>query len=238
MDFNILGAFEVRRDGELVSLPAGRERSLLALLLVHRGEVVSVDRIIDVLWGERPPETASKAVQGYISHLRRVLGDGVLLTRSPGYVLSREASSIDTDRFERLAAEGRRALEAGSNEDAARDLDEALGLWRGPALSDFVYESFAQAEAQRLEDLRLGAIEDRNDALLRLGGHGDLVASLTSLAAEHPRRERLVGQLMLALYRSGRQADALATYRDARQLLDAELGLAPGRSCNDSNAGS
>ena len=227
MDFNILGAFEIRRDGEPVSLPTGRERSLLALLLVHRGEVVSVDRIIDVLWGERPPETASKAVQGYISHLRTVLDDGMLVTRAPGYVLSADQDSIDGERFENLAAEGRRALANGHDENAARVLDEALRLWRGQAFADFAFESFVQVEAQRLEEIKLGAIEDRNDALLRLGRHADLVGSLTALVADHPLRERLTGQLMVVLYRSGRQAEALATYRDAHQLLDAELGLAP-----------
>jgi DNA-binding SARP family transcriptional activator len=236
VNFNILGPFEVRdREGREVRLPAGRERSLLALLLIHRGEVVSTDRIVDALWGETPPGTAAKAVQGYVSHLRRMLepahpqggADGLLLTHAPGYVLRTDVA-VDATRFEQLAAEGRRALEDGSAAEAAALLEDALGLWRGPALADFTFDDFAQTEIHRLEELRLEATEDKIQAQLDLGRHGDLVGQLETLVAAHPLRERLRGQLMLALYRSGRQADALQVYRDGRRLLAGELGLEPG----------
>jgi DNA-binding SARP family transcriptional activator len=236
VDVNILGPLEVRdRQGREVRLPAGRERSLLVLLLIHRGDVVSADRIVDALWGARPPGTAAKAVQGYVSHLRRALelergpgdAEALLLTRSPGYVLRADVG-VDAARFERLAGDGRRALEDGGAAEAARLLDEALALWRGPALADFAFDDFAQDEIRRLEEMRLSATEDRNDALLRLGRHRELVGELDSLVAAHPLRERLRGQAMLALYRSGRQVDALQIYRDGRRLLAGELGLEPG----------
>ena len=226
MDFNILGPFEVRdSEGAPIQLPGGRERSLLALLLIHRGEVVSSDRIVDALWGERAPGTATKAVQGYVSHLRRVLEPGeparrpVLVTRPPGYVLQTDDESVDAVRFERLAADGRRALEDGSPAEAARLLDQALALWRGPALAEFAFEDFARDEIGRLDDLRLSATEDRVESLLQLGRHGELVGKLDALVAANPLRERLRGQSMLALYRSGRQSDALQVYRDGRRLL-------------------
>ncbi len=235
MNFEILGPFGVRdREGREVRLPAGRERSLLALLLIHRGEVVSTDRIVDALWGEHPPGTAAKAVQGYVSHLRRVLepenergGDGLLLTRPPGYALRTDGVAVDATQFERLAGEGRRALDDGSPAEAVAALDEGLALWRGPALAEFAFDDFAQAEIRHLEELRLGATEDRVESLLQLGRHGELVGQLESLVAASPLRERLRGQLMLALYRGGRQADALQVYRDGRRLLADELGLDP-----------
>ena len=211
-----------------LQLPAGREQALLVLLLLHRGEVVSTDRILDVLWGERPPETAGKAVQGYVSHLRRSLGGDLLETRPPGYVLRADDERIDAVRFGRLAADARTALDRGETAAAAQQLDEALALWRGPALADFAYDAFAQAEIQRLEEERLGATEDRLDAQLRLGRHADLAGELGALVAAHPLRERLRGQLMLALYRNGRQAEALEAYREGARRLDDELGLAPG----------
>ena len=233
MDINILGPFDVRdRDGREIRLPAGRELSLFALLLVNRGEVVSTDRILEALWGDQPPDTAAKAVQGYVSHLRRVLEPGdrreLLVTRAPGYVLRTEGVVVDATRFEQLAGDGRRALDDGSADEAARVFDEALALWRGPALAEFAYDDFAQAEIHRLGELRLSVTEDRVDALLRLGRHGELVGQLDSLVAAHPLRERLRGQWMLALYRSGRQAEALQAYRDGRRLLGSELGLEPG----------
>lgn len=237
MHFNILGPFEVRdREGRDVRLSAGRTRSLLALLLIHRGEVVSTDRIVDALWGDHPPGSAAKAVQGYVSQLRRVLepergpgdAEGVLFTRAPGYALRTDDAAVDAARFERLAGDGRRALEDGSPAEAALLLDDALALWRGPALADFAFDDFAQDEIRRLEELRLCATEDRIDSLLGLGRLGGLVGELDSLVAAHPLRERLRGQSMLALYRSGRQADALQVYRDGRRLLAAELGLDPG----------
>jgi DNA-binding SARP family transcriptional activator len=233
VDFSILGPFVVRdREGAVIPVPGGRERSLLALLLIHRDEVVSSDRIVDALWGESAPATAAKAVQGYVSHLRRLLEtgehDGVLLTRPPGYVLRTGDETVDAWRFERLAGDGRRALEDGSAEEAARILDEALAIWRGPALVEFAFEDFARSESRRLDDLRLSAMEDRFESLLRLGRHGEISGQLDALVAAHPLRERLRGQSMLALYRSGRQSEALETYRDGRRLLAGELGLEPG----------
>jgi DNA-binding SARP family transcriptional activator len=237
VDVNILGPLDVRdREGREIRLPAGRERSLFALLLINRGEVVSTDRIVDALWGVQPPETAAKAVQGYVSHLRRVLEPGyepgdareVLVTRPPGYVLRTDAVIVDATRFEQLAGNGRRALDDGSASEAALLLEEALALWRGPALAEFAYDDFAQAEIHRLGELKLSATEDRVESLLRLGRHGELAGQLDPLVAAHPLRERLRGQWMLALYRSGRQADALQAYRDGRRLLADELGLEPG----------
>ena len=228
MEFRILGPLEAYdSSGAEIRLPAGRERALFAALLLRRGEVVSTDALIDALWGERPPSTASKAVQGYVSHLRRALGDGVLITQSPGYVLRVDVGSIDAERFEQLAAEGRRALEDADPGGALANFDAALALWRGPALADFTFDDFAQSEIQRLDELRLETQEDRIEALLELGRHGGLVAELEALVAAHPLRERLRAQLMLALYRSGRQADALDVYRDGRRRA-AELGLDPG----------
>jgi DNA-binding SARP family transcriptional activator/DNA-binding beta-propeller fold protein YncE len=197
--------------------------------------VVSTDRIIEVLWGERPPGTATKAMQGYVSHLRRELGGEsgdarrLLVTQSPGYVLHADAVSVDATRFEQLADDGRRALEDGAAAEAARLLDEALALWRGPALAEFAYEDFAREEIDRLEQLRLSVTEDRIDALLDLGRHGELAGKLAALVAANPLRERIRGQWMLSLYRSGRQADALQAYRDGRRLSASELGLEPGQ---------
>ena len=180
-------------------MPGGRERSLLALLLIQRGEVVSSDRIVDALWGEHPPGTAAKAVQGYVSHLRRVLEPGrepgdagaVLVTRPPGYVLRTDDVTVDAVRFERLAGDGRRALEDGSAAEAARLLDEALALWRGPALAEFAFDDFAQDEIRRLEELRLSATEDRIESLLSGSvATASLVGRLDALVGVHPLRER------------------------------------------------
>ncbi len=237
MNFNILGPFDIRdREGRVIGLPGGRVRSLLVFLLIQRGELVSVDRIVDALWGEHAPGTAAKAVQGYVSQLRRVLepdrepgdADGLIVTRPPGYALRQDEVTVDATRFVKLAGEGRRALEDGSAAEASLLLDEALGLWRGPALAEFAFDDFAQPEIRRLEELRLSATEDRIESLLRLGRHGELEGELESLVATYPLRERLRGQSMLALYRSGRQTDALQVYRDGRRLLAGELGLEPG----------
>ena len=232
MELRILGPFEVCDDsGRQIRVPTGRERALLAVLLLRRGEVVSVDALVDALWGERPPSTAGKAVQGYVSHLRRLLEqaghDGVLVTQSPGYLLRVDDDHVDARRFVLLAAQGWRTLE----EDPARALatfEDALALWRGPALGEFAFAEFAQRETLRLEELRLETIEGRIESILRLGRHGAVVAELQTRVEEHPLRERLRGQLMLALYRSGRQAEALEVYRDGRRLLADELGLEPG----------
>jgi len=224
MDFRLLGPLEVVDHDRLLTLGGGRQRSLFAVLLLHANEVVSNDRLIDALWGERPPPTAAKTVQVYVSRLRKELGEGRLLTRAPGYLLSVERSELDLGRFERLVEEARGADPANAGESLRR----ALALWRGPALADLAYEPVAQNEIARLEELRWAALERRIEADLACGRHAELVGELEGLIAEHPRRERLRYQLMLALYRSSRQAEALDAYRTARRELAEELGLEPG----------
>jgi DNA-binding SARP family transcriptional activator len=232
-EFRVLGSLEVvDLDGPLALGPP-QQRTLLAVLLLHRGEAVSTDRLIDELWGERPPASANKLVQGYVSNLRKALGDGLLITEGRGYVLRLEPGRLDVDRFEALAAQGQRALEEGDALSAGAVLREALALWRGPPLADFAYEPFAQPEIARLEEARLAALEDRIDADLASGEHARLVGELEALVREHPLRERLRGQLMLSLYQSGRQADALEAYRDARRELLDGLGLEPGRALQE-----
>jgi len=228
VDFQILGSFEVLDDGAVVRIPAGRERALLALLVVNRGRVVSADAIVHALWGESPPGTAAKAVQGYVSHLRRLLPEGAIVTRPPGYVLEVADDDVDAARSERLATDGRHRLDEGDDAAAADALQEALALWRGPALADFAYDEFAQDEIRRLEELRLGVHEDRAEALLRVGRTAGLAAELDALVAAHPLRERLRALAMLAMYREGRQADALELYDAGRRVLAAELGVDPG----------
>ncbi len=195
---------------------------------MRAGEVVSTDRLIDGLWGGRPPASAGKVLQNAVSQLRRSLGDDLIVTRAPGYALHVEPEAIDAHRFEALLEEGRSRLAAGEAAGAAVTLRDALALWRGPALDEFAYEPFAEAEAARLEELRLRALEERIDADLALGRHADVVGELERLLAGQPLRERPRGQLMLAFYRSGRQAEALRTYQDGRRLLAEELGLEPG----------
>jgi len=224
LELRILGPLEAWRDGRAVDLPAGKPRALLAVLLLQRDEVVSVDRLVDELWGERPPATAAKNVQVYVSHLRRALGDGVLDTQAPGYVLRLEPGRLDAERFRMLMEEARRHEPA----QASERLGQALALWRGPPLADFSYDSFAQDEIRRLEELRLSALEDRIEADLALGRHEDVLPELETLARENPLREHLQGLLMLALYRCGRQAEALEAYRALRGRLVDELGLDPG----------
>jgi DNA-binding SARP family transcriptional activator/streptogramin lyase len=232
VELRILGSFEVCDDsGRGVKLPAGRERALLAVLLLRRGEVVSTDALVDALWGDEPPSTATKALQGYVSHLRRLLDEAgrgrALETQPPGYLLRLDDDRVDAFRFEALAARGWRELESAPA-TALATFEEALALWRGPALSEFAFAEFAQAEIRRLEELRLETVEGRIEAMLRLGRHGAVVAELATRVEAHPLRERLRGQLMLALYRSGRQAEALEVYREGRTLLSDELGLEPG----------
>jgi YVTN family beta-propeller protein len=228
VDFQILGAMRVLGDdGAEVRIPAGRERSLLALLLVERGRVVTVDRIVDALWGAAPPGTAAKAVQGYVSHLRRAV-PGAIVTRGRGYALEAPDDAVDAARFARLAADGRNRLDEDDAAGAAAALAEALGLWRGPAFADVAYDEFAQDEIRRLEEARLAATEDRADALLRTGRTAGLAGELDALVAVHPLRERLRALAMLAMYRDGRQADALDLYERGRRTLAAELGVDPG----------
>ncbi len=228
MEFRILGPLEVLEDGRPVELAGRRQRAVLALLLLHANEVVSSDRLIDGLWGERPPATAAKVLQNAVSQLRRSLGENVIVTRAPGYLLHVEPDAIDARRFESLLADGRRTLAEGRAAEAAATLREALALWRGPPLEEFAYEPFASTEVARLDELRLRALEERIEADLALGRHADLVGELEPLVSEHPLRERPRGQLMLALYQSGRQAEALQAYQDGRRLLAEELGLEPG----------
>jgi DNA-binding SARP family transcriptional activator/tetratricopeptide (TPR) repeat protein len=225
MEFLLLGPLVVRDDdGRELRFPRRKQRLLLASLLLQPGEVVSRERLLDALWPEGPPATASTALQGHVSYLRKLLGAERLVTEAPGYRLALGHDSVDVARFERLLAEARQSL--GVQLRAER-LRSALSLWRGRPLSEFESEPFARDELRRLDDLRLGALEDRLDADLALGRAAELVGELTALVAEHPYRERVRGQLMLALYRAGRQPEALAAYRDARAAL-AELGLEPG----------
>jgi YVTN family beta-propeller protein len=227
VEYRVLGPLEVRDGAESVPLAGAKQRALLALLLVNANHVVSRDRLIEELWGEQPPETAVQSVQVYVSRLRKLLPPGTLLTRAPGYLLEIEPDELDLRRFERLLADGRNAIGAGDPEHAAAVLHEALALWRGPVLAEFAFEPFAQTEIGRLEDLRLAAVEERLEADLALGRHADLIGELEALIAEHPYRERLRAQLMLALYRSGRQAEALEAYQHARRALVDELGIEP-----------
>jgi DNA-binding SARP family transcriptional activator/class 3 adenylate cyclase len=222
-DFRILGPLEVLHDGEALALGGRRPRSVLALLLLHAGEVVSTDLLIDELWGEEPPRTAMTSLQNTISQLRKVLGADRLLTRPPGYVLRIEDDELDLRRFERLVADAGGA----EPEERAQKLRRGLSLWRGAPLADFSFDSFAQGEINRFEELRLTVLEDRIDADLELGRHADLVGELEALVQKHPLRERLRGQLMLALYRSGRQAEALQCYQAGRRALVDELGIDP-----------
>jgi YVTN family beta-propeller protein len=228
MEFRILGPVEVWEDGHPVSLGGGKQRAVLALLLLNANRIVSSDGLIDQLWNGQPPATAGTALQGHISSLRKALGPDVIATRRPGYVLEVDPAQIDLARFEELRGEARRALEHGDAGAGADKLREALGLWRGEALADIGFEPSIQAEAARLEDLRVAALEDRIDAELAVGRSADLVDELERLVAANPLREHLWAQLMLALYRSGRQADALDAYRRARKTLVSELGLEPG----------
>jgi predicted ATPase/DNA-binding SARP family transcriptional activator len=227
MEFRILGPLEVELDGPPVSTKGRKPRALLGLLLLRRNQPVAPEQLIDDLWAETAPATAANTLQVYVSQVRKIVGDR-LKTEGGSYRLRVEDDELDADRFERLATEGGTALGRKSYGEAAELLTEALALWRGPALADLRYDSFAQGEIARLEELRLAAVEDRIEAELGLGRHDQLVGELESLLSEHPTRERLRGLQMLALYRAGRQADALEAYRQARESLLEELGLEPG----------
>jgi DNA-binding SARP family transcriptional activator len=243
MDFCILGRLEVLDGGRRGVLAGAKQRALLALLVIHANETLATERLIDELWGERPPATAAKTVQVHISRLRKVLGPyapgdqhEILVTREHGYELRVDPERIDSRRFERLIVAGRRELAASRAERAVPLLEEALSLWRGPPLAEFTYEQFAQAEIARLDELRVGALEELIEAKLALGGHAEVVGALEQLIGQQPYRERLRAQLMLALYRCDRQADALQAYQDARRTLVEELGIEPGQRLRELEA--
>jgi YVTN family beta-propeller protein len=230
MQYRILGSLEVLDGERVLDVGGGKQRSVLALLLLHANEVVSSDRLIDELWPAEPPPSAAKIIQAHVSRLRKALdsvGDEILLTRGHGYVLRVGPDQLDVDRFSKLLEEGRAELADDEPEKAAVTLQDALALWRGPPLGEFAYDSFAREEIGRLEELHLAATEERIEADLALGRHDAVVQELEQLARRHPLRERLRGQLMLALYRSGRHAEALEVYRDLRRTLAEELGLEP-----------
>jgi DNA-binding SARP family transcriptional activator len=226
VDFRILGPFEATGDVGPVKLTGGKQNALLALLLLHADRVVPMDRLIDDIWGEQVPESAQKMVQIFVSQLRKQLPDGLVRTRPPGYQLTLDGHTLDLREYEQLSAHGREALRRGRVEEAAARLREALALWRGVALAEF-REPFAEVEGARLAEQQLACLEDRIEADLALGRHHELVAELEALVRRHPLRERLRGQLMLALYRAGRHAEALESYQAFRRLLGAELGIDP-----------
>lgn len=231
MFFRLLGSLEVTDAGRVVVVGGGKRRALLALMLLHRNEVVPADRLIDELWGEQPPATAAKGLQVCVWQLRKELpssNGGLLVTSGGGYVLRIGPQEVDISCFERALKEGERALGAGDPQRASDKLREALGFWRGPPLAEFTYASFAQSEIARLEELRLVALEERIEADLALGRHAQVAGELEGLVRAHPFRETLRAQLMIALYRCGRQAEALDAYRDGRRLMVEELGLEPG----------
>ena len=232
MDVRLLGPLEVERDGEVLNLGGRRQRAVLALLVMHVGEVLSTDRIVEEIWADDPPPSATRTVHSYVSRLRGILrdlaGDDVLIRREPGYILRLDPMAVDTVRFERLVDSAVEILNAGDPTAADETLQVALSLWRGEALADFAYESFAATESQRLDGRRLEALELRLDCDLALGRHARAVTELESLVATYPLRERFWAQLMVALYRCGRQSDALATFGRVRHILVEELGLEPG----------
>jgi DNA-binding SARP family transcriptional activator len=232
LSFRLLGTFEVSRDGEPVELGGQKQRAVLAILALNAGRVVSIDSLVDKLWGEHPPKTAVTSLQNFISQLRKALGTAAVVTKSPGYLLDVAPSQVDINEFERLVREAR-SLEAGH---AADRLEEAFELWRGRPLADFAFEPFAETEIARLEELRLTALEDRLQTELDSGKSGELVPELEALVSENPLRERPRGHLMLALYRSGRQAEALQVYQDTRRTLVDELGIEPTRALQELHA--
>ena len=225
MQVRILGPFQIEEGGRRLSIGGLRQRAVLASLALHANEVVPSEQLLVNLWGEDSPPSAANALQAAISRVRRALPPGRLITKAPGYLLRIFPDELDVSQFEQLVSEGREALSAGVPAQAARTLNQALSLWQGPALADFRYEPFAQAEIARLEELHLTCLEERIEADLALGSASIVIAELRQLVAEHPVRERLRGQLMLALYRDGRQTEALEVYREFRSVLREELGL-------------
>jgi predicted ATPase/DNA-binding SARP family transcriptional activator len=234
MEFGILGPLEVRADGRMVALGGARPRAVFAVLALNANQPVSAERLALALWGEDVPPSAVKTVQVYVARLRKALDDpDALVTTPAGYRLRVRPGELDVERFERMVADGRQALAAGRAEQAADQLRAALELWRGPPLADLAAAPFAPAEIARLEEQYLAAVEVRADAELAAGRHAELVGELQQLTTQHPWRERLYAQLMLALYRSGRQADALDAYQQAREVLVDELGIEPGAELHE-----
>ena len=229
MDFRILGPLEVTAEGRSYAIGSGKQRALLAILLLRANEPVATDTLLELLWGERALAASRKSLQAYVSRLRKALGatESRIVTQPNGYLLRVAPGELDLDRFGTLAEQGRRALTENDPERAAGLLREALEVWRGPPLADLRFEPFAQPEIRRLEELRLAALEDRFDADLESGRYAELVAELEALVDEHPLRERLNRQLVVALYRAGRQAEALEAYRAARTRLIDEIGVEP-----------
>jgi DNA-binding SARP family transcriptional activator len=224
VEFRILGPLEVVKDGETIKLGGTRQRTVLALLLTNANNPVSVDRLIDALWGAHPPRASENALQYHVSQLRKLLGDGeTIVTRDPGYLIRVAPNELDLSRFEQLVEEAGRV----PPDRAAGLLREALDLWRGLPLADLAHEDFAQPEIRRLEEIRLATLERRLEADLALGRHAELIPELEMLVREYPLRERPRAALMQALYGAGRQADALTLYRETRQKLVEELGIEP-----------
>ncbi len=231
MDYQILGPVTACPGGRPLRLGSAQQRNLLAALLLSRNTVVSVDRLIGILWEDDPPKTALTALHGLVSQLRRGLREcgspPVIVTRPPGYLIQVAPGQLDLDEFERLAGLGRSALSAGAAAEASEHCRAALALWSGPALGGVTSDRLLRTEAARLEERRLAVLEDRIEADLALGRHAELVPELAGLVSEHPLRERIAGQLMLALYRSGRQAEALDTYHRLAARLADDLGIDP-----------
>jgi len=224
-DFRILGPVEVSDETGPLLLGGQKQRAVLAMLLLEPGRIVSVDRLVDALWGEQPPRTATTSLQNFISQLRKTLGAEVLETKAPGYRLRIRPGELDLDRF-RVTVDSARGADPQTR---AEKLRHALALWRGPALADLAYEAFAEPHVAYLEELRLATLEERIDADLALGANAELVGELEGLVEEYPMRERLRGQHMLALYRAGRQAEALEAYAEGRRILVDQLGIEPSR---------
>ena len=232
MDFRLLGPLEVSCAGKPVELGGHKQRALLGVLVLNANRVIATDRLVELLWADEPPTTAGHAIHVHLSQLRKALkaagSNARIGTNAAGYRLEVDADEIDVTHFEHLVAAGRQALARSSARTALEAFDRALNLWRGPALAEFVSESFAAGERARLEELRILALEGRFDAQLALGLHSKALVELQSVSAEHPLRQRLQSQLMLALYRSGRQAEASDVFQRLRSRLRDELGMEPG----------
>ncbi|MGZ4316190.1 MAG: AfsR/SARP family transcriptional regulator, partial [Gaiellaceae bacterium] len=225
-DFRILGPLEIVDETGPLLLGGLKQRAVLALLLIEAPKAVSTDRLIDALWAEQPPRTAATSLQNFISQLRKTLGADMLVTKPPGYALAIRPDQVDLTRFRHLVETARATTDPVRRATMMR---EALDLWRGAPLADFEFEPFAQSEIARLKEERLGVVEERIDADLEAGRHAEIVGEVEALVDRHPTRERLRSHLMLALYRSGRQAEALGAYQDARRTLVDQLGIEPGR---------